>query len=253
MEVGKKFIVSTYFENIKDTTDQAKGIPQPPLTLERDIKKLFINLPDPKQISLPSLELRKAIEDRRSCRIFDGTLSLSMEDLSWLLWATQGIVKISYVKNSMRTYRNVPSAGARHPFESWIVIRKVNTLAPGVYRYLPIEHGLQVENITRDFSGSLIELCKKQLWMANASVFFIWIADVYRSVWRYGERAYRGIFQDSGHICQNLYLAAMNIGCGVCGIGDFEDLQISEFLELDENKFFPIYIGAVGRPLENKM
>ncbi|MDD4614475.1 MAG: SagB/ThcOx family dehydrogenase, partial [Caldisericia bacterium] len=138
-------------------------------------------------------------------------------------------------------------AGARHPFETWLVIRNIENLPSGIYRYLPFEHSLQIENITRDFSDDLIDICKKQLWMKQSSVFFLWIADDYRSVWRYGERAYRGIFQDSGHICQNLYLAAMNVGCGVCGIGDFHDRKLLRLLELDEEKFIPIYLGAVGR------
>ena len=249
MGAGRDFLSATYFENMPYSSDQEKGYPQPHLVLEKDPHLPCIELPHPAEIVLPSLELRQAIEARRSLRKFDVSASLTLDDLSWLLWATQGVVRTDFVKNSSRTYRNVPSAGARHPFETWLIVRNVGGLLPGLYRYLALEHSLQAEDTERDRTPDFVELCKKQSWIGQAALSFVWVAEDCRAVWRYRERAYRGIFQDSGHICQNLYLAAMNIGCGVCGIGDFHDLPLVRFLKADENAYFPVYAAAVGRPL----
>jgi SagB-type dehydrogenase family enzyme len=65
--------------------------------------------------------------------------------------------------------------------------------------------------------------------------------------YRYGERGYRYLHLDAGHVCQNLYLAAEAIGCGACAIAAFEDDEVNRVLGLDGESRFAIYLGAVGK------
>ena len=87
--------------------------------------------------------------------------------------------------------------------------------------------------------------------MITASVNFIWVAEVYRTSWRYQERAYRYLFIDAGHVCQNLYLAAESEGNAVCAIGAYKDDEANQALGLDGHEKFVIYMASVGKPLSD--
>jgi SagB-type dehydrogenase family enzyme len=210
------------------------------------VGKKTIPLPKAEALEIPPMDLRKAIENRISIRAY-ADKPLTINELSWLLWATQGVRKIGSAVGSLRTYRNVPSAGGRHPFETYLAVRSAESLPPGLYRFLAVDHLLQEVDVPRDVSSDVAAICKGQTFIAQAAVTFIWVADEYRSVWRYKARAYRGIFQDAGHIGQNLYLAAASIGCGACGIGAFDDLALSRYLNLNGTDLFPAYAACVGK------
>jgi SagB-type dehydrogenase family enzyme len=243
---GRIYMRATRYENLEGQSDQEKGLPQPPLTREPDWGKKIIPLTKADKLEVPPFDLREAIEGRHSIRAYADS-PLSLHELSWLLWATQGVRKLGFAVGSHRTYRNAPSAGGRHPFETYLAVRSVKDVAPGIYRFLSIEHTLQEVDAPRDISSEIAVICRNQKFIEKAAVTFIWMADEYRAMWRYKARAYRGIFQDAGHVCQNLYLAAANINCGVCGIGAFDDLSLSRFLGVDGVTLFPAYAAAVGK------
>ena len=69
----------------------------------------------------------------------------------------------------------------------------------------------------------------------------------YRMIYRYGQRGYRYLHLDAGHTCQNLYLAAEAIACGVCAIGAFDDDQLNAALRLDGQEQFAVYVATVGK------
>jgi SagB-type dehydrogenase family enzyme len=243
---GRVFMQATYYENIPEPSDQEQNRPQPPLELPADPGKKVIPLPKADELEVPPIDLRKAIEERLSVRAY-GDKALTINELSWLLWATQGVRKIGFAVGSRRTYRNVPSAGGRHPLETYLGIRAVEGLAPGLYRFLALDHSLQELDAPKNVASDIAVLCKGQTFIAQAAATFVWVADEYRSMWRYKARGYRGIFQDAGHVGQNFYLAAANIGCGACGIGAFDDLALSRYLGLDGKNFFPAYAACVGK------
>ena len=83
--------------------------------------------------------------------------------------------------------------------------------------------------------------------VAASAVTFIWVAVVHRMAWRYGQRGYRYLHLDAGHACQNLYLAAESVGCGVCAIAAFDDEDVSRVLGLDGEDQFAIYVATVGK------
>ncbi|MBN2305387.1 MAG: SagB/ThcOx family dehydrogenase, partial [Anaerolineae bacterium] len=169
---------------------------------------------------------------------------ISLAELSYLLWCTQGM-KTGTEPFGLR--RTVPSAGARHPFETIVLVNNVDGLQPGLYRYIASAHKLVSITFADDIAERITGACMNQNQVRASAVTLIWVAVPERSVWRYGARAYRYLFVDVGHVCQNLYLAAWAIGCGVCAIGAFYDEQINGILDLDGASQFVIYAATVGR------
>jgi SagB-type dehydrogenase family enzyme len=93
----------------------------------------------------------------------------------------------------------------------------------------------------------LTKACLDQAQVLNSAVTFFWVAIVERMFWRYDERGYRYLHLDAGHVCQNLYLAAEAIQCGVCAIAAFNDDMVNQALGLDGEKELAIYIASLGR------
>jgi SagB-type dehydrogenase family enzyme len=164
--------------------------------------------------------------------------------LSYLLWCTQGVKKI--ISNTT-TKRIVPSAGSRHPLETYLVINRVKGLPIGLYRYLSLEHKLLKIKTNSQIMKKIVEGCNDQQFIGKSALIFIWSANIYRMKWRHGERAYRYIFLDAGHVGQNLYLAADVIDCGVCAISVFLDDEVNHLVGIDGKNEFVIYMAAIGK------
>lgn len=225
-------------------TDQSLGIPPPPIEKPYKSNQDLIPLtPSGDFQDLYRIELQHAIGNRQSHRDFT-TKAISLTDLSFLLWATQGIRERIDDGHALRT---VPSAGARHALETYLAILNIENLAKGFYRYLPIEHQLVVENQDSDADQKIVKACFYQNWIADAAVFLIWAAIPSRMEWRYGLAAHRVILIDAGHVCQNLYLASEAIGAGTCAVAAYDQDLIDQFLGLDGNNEFAIYTAAVGK------
>jgi SagB-type dehydrogenase family enzyme len=98
-------------------------------------------------------------------------------------------------------------------------------------------------NITEKITAA----CKSQSHIRTSAAAFFWAAILNRMAWRYSERAARYVLLDAGHVCQNLYLAAESIGCGVCGIAAYDDDQTNEALGLDGVNELVVYAATVGK------
>jgi SagB-type dehydrogenase family enzyme len=240
--IGKEFIELTKYENL-EPSDQSAGLPQPPLEIGYDLKNPVLNLPRPETIRLGDVSLRKVLEERHSIRKY-AEKPLTLEELAYLLWCTQGVQS---VRGNAATIRTVPSAGARHAFETWLLINRVEGLQPGLYRYLALEHKLVEESLAPDMAERITAGCLGQGFVGTSAVTFLWMADVQRMKWRYGERGYRYLHLDAGHICQNLYLAAESIDCGTCAIAAFNDDELSRILQIDGVEQFVVYMASLGK------
>ena len=240
---GYEFVELTKYPNISES-DQRQGKPQPPYEIPLEEGKPLIDLPAPDDINLGSYDLRKAIEKRRSLRHYTEE-SLSLEELSYLLWLTQGVKKVDEKRHVV--WRTVPSAGCRHPFETYLSINRVAGLQPGLYRYASVEHKLVGLEINEEFNDRLTEACINQRQVKTSAVTFIWAAVPYRTIWRYSERSYRYLYLDAGHVCQNLHLAAESINCGICAIGAYDDDAADELLGFNPPEMFVIYLASLGR------
>ena len=241
-KTGEEFMEKRKYRYIP-ASDQQKGLPQPPLELPADPERPVIDLPAPGKIRVKKLDLRKAIEERHSVRAY-AKEPLSLEELAFLLWCTQGVKKVA---GTSATFRTVPSAGARHALETHLLVNDVDGLAPGLYRYLALSHRLQQRDTGPALHIRIAEACLGQQFVMRCGVAFLWVAVPYRMTWRYGERGYRELHKDAGHACQNLYLAAQAVGCGACAIAAYDDDAMNQILGIDGVEQFLIYLATVGK------
>ncbi len=160
--------------------------------------------------------------------------------------STQGVRK----RIGGATLRIVPSAGNRHAIETYLCILNVLDLEPGIYRFLPLEHALLFEcrGISREALAEKMGISTLgQFFIGTAAVVFIWTAMPYRMEWRYGIASHKVIAIDSGHICQNLYLACEAISAGTCAIAAYNQELMDELISVDGREEFTIYLAPVGK------
>ena len=223
--------------------DQRDGVPHPPIQKPYPEDAKLVDLIPPDQITIGNVSLIEAIRRRSSERNYTGD-PISVEELSFLLWATQGVHRV--IRDGQTSLRTVPSAGARHPFETYLFVNYVDEIEAGLYRYLAVEHKLLPLKIDYELVDDVHEGTYGQ-YVQDSSVVFIWTAIPYRAEWRYGLLAHKMIAQDSGHLCQNLYLACEAIGAGTCAIGAYDQKKMDTVLGVDEEDEFTVYVATVGR------
>jgi SagB-type dehydrogenase family enzyme len=245
MEKFRYFLKDSIRQTIDfSQTDQSRGIPPPPLEKPFDSNAARIDLISNDQWEhIEHTDLISAIENRKSRRNFKN-IPLTLEELSFLLWATQGIRR--YVNEGV-AFRSVPSAGCRHALETYLCVFHIEGVAPGFYRYLPVEHQLLLEFHEDRSTEKITEASFGQAFTEKAAVTFIWTAIPYRMEWRYSLAAHKVIAIDVGHTCQNLYLACEAIGAGTCAIAAYNQELMDQLLRLDGKDEFVIYLAAVGK------
>jgi SagB-type dehydrogenase family enzyme len=224
-----------------DGTDQALGVPAPPQEKPYDPAGTLIDLVPREAWDIPRTPVLDAILGRRSRRTFKGE-ELSLQELSFLLYSTQGISS----NRGKYSFRTVPSGGARHSFETYLYVDRVSGLDKGLYRYLPVEGKLYLEQAFREGMAAELDAATDGQLM-GAAAYFIWTSLPYRMEWRYAEASAKIIAIDAGHVCQNLYLACEAIGCGTCGIGAYKQEAMDEFLGVDGIGEFALYMAPVGK------
>ena len=240
-EIGPEFIRLTKYEHM-GPSDQERGVPSPTVVFAPPKDARPVVLPSPEKLGLQPVDLFALISARSSLRTYADT-PLSLEELSFLLWCTQGVKE---THGNVATLRTVPSAGARHAFETVLLINRVDTLAPGFYGYDALHHKLFVLDIRPGLDQMMAGACLGQLCVARCAVVFTWVAIVQRMTWRYGQRGYRYLHLDAGHVCQNLYLASEAIGCGACAIGAYDDDALDALLPITGEGRFAVYVATVG-------
>ena len=245
---GDAFLAASHPVSRRDSAaDRGEAMPDYITAYPANADLIF--LPYLKDYQPSKNDFKAIVEDRRTDRRYDTNDWLSLQQLSWLLWSTQGMT--SYSIHRGITTRNVPSAGSRHPFETYLLINRVADLKAGLYHYVPQEHAIYLVDDSQEMIHAINASTFDQKQVITASVNFIWVAEVYRTSWRYQERAYRYLFIDAGHVCQNLYLAAESEGNAVCAIGAYKDDEANQALGLDGHEKFVIYMASVGKPLND--
>jgi len=242
---GHEFMVKTRYANISPSPQNSGVVPQPPLELPLPEGAVVMPLPRPTDLALAPMDLRTAIEARRTIRAYAET-PLSLEETTYLLWVSQGVKRVSTRPSTART---VPSAGARHAFETYLLVNRVEGLTPGLYRYAAIEHGLLRLEAPADIAGRVAHACLDQSQVTESAATFIWVAVVERMFWRYVERGYRYLHLDAGHVCQSLALGAEQVGCGICPIAAFDDELLNSTLGLDGEEMFVVYLATLGKKI----
>jgi SagB-type dehydrogenase family enzyme len=241
---NRRFLQSGDWEGWRsEMTDQRRGVPAPPVEKACPEGAGLVALVPSDELAVGSIPVIEAIRRRRSRRKFLRD-PLTLEELSFLVWATQGLSRP--LGEGSPVFRTVPSAGARHPFETYLLVNRVEGVASGLYRYLPLEHKLCMLDENRSTVREVHAACYEQ-YVAESAVTFIWTAIPYRTEWRYSELAHRVILIDAGHACQNLYLACEAIGAGTCAVGAYDQARLDAILDVDGVEELAVYVAPVGR------
>ncbi len=195
-------------------------------------------------LATPAVEggipLWQAMQDRRSRRNFTET-PMSLSALSQLLWATQGVTGVA----GDTLFRTAPSAGGLFPIETYLIVNRVDELESGLHHLFLPEWELEFLS-AGSLGPALSSAALGQDMLSKAAVVFAWTAVIPRSAWKYEQRAYRYIYLDAGHICQNLYLACEALGLGCCAVGAFFDGEVNQILGVDGEAETAIYLAAAG-------
>jgi SagB-type dehydrogenase family enzyme len=225
-------------------TDENLKVPPPPLEKPYPADATRHDLPPIGECAgIAAVNLATALANRQSRRDFRGE-PLTLDEISFLLWATQGVRKGVPPETVFRT---VPSSGDRHPFETYLAVQRVSGLEPGMYRYLPLEHQLLHLFEEKQMAGKLLEAAAGQWFVARAAAVFLWTTIPYRAEWRYGLAAHKAIALDAGHLCQNLYLACEAIGAGTCAVAAYHQEVADRLVRVDGQEEFVIYLAPVGK------
>ncbi len=208
----------------------------PVVTPTAPARRLVV-LPSPRASGLMSLE--EALYRRRSVREF-AAAPLTLTQLGQLLWAAQGITQPA---GGLRT---APSAGALYPLEVYAAVSRVAGLPPGVYRYIPESHGLEL--VTEEpVSRRLCDAALSQPAIGAAPLTLALTAVFSRTTAKYGERGRRYVVLEAGHAAENVCLQAVALGLGAVPTGAFDDHAVGLVLELGFGEE-PLYLLPVGSP-----
>lgn len=241
---GRHFLTDRIREEVDFwNTPQSSGEAPPPVQKPVAAGVSLIPLPGRDEWQFPPIDLLTAIGLRESHRRFLPE-PLSLPELSMLLWVTQGVRSVVHESAVLRT---VPSAGCRHPFETYFAALRMDGLKQGLYRYLPLEHALVLEREPEMLAATLVKGTHGQRFVAQAAGCFIWTALPARTEWRYAEASYKVIALDAGHVCQNLYLACEAIGAGTCAIAAYRQDVMDELLGVDGDEELTLYVAPVGK------
>jgi len=247
IESGREFMKSGFAEMDGRRSDQSGGVPQPPLAKPHARSDEVYKLPRTDDQAVTRADIYACMKDRRSRRQFSNQ-ELTPVQLSFLLWATQGVSRVTQGRHG--TFRTAPSAGARHAFETYILANRVAGLAPGVYRYLALTHELVSVDVPWDqMPQRLTAATLGQGFAARSAAVFVWTCLPYRGEWRYQHEAHKTMLLDAGHVAQNLYLAAEAIEFGTCAIAAYDQEATDALLGLDGKDEFVVYLAPVGKPV----
>jgi SagB-type dehydrogenase family enzyme len=241
-KVGADFIHGTRYPDFS-TVDLILRIPEPPAELPVPEGAAVIKLPNPSRVKVQDLPVRKAIENWEPVQFFSRT-SITLKELSFLLWCTQGFRKI--VSEHLQL-RSTPSSGLRYPLETYFVAGEVDGLETGLYRFLPRTHSIVTERLDSDLPFAMGTASMNFKVVTRAAVTFLWVGVPYRSTWALGNRGYRSVLIEAGHTCQALIMASACIGCQVHPTDLFHDEMMIQLANLDPETQWPVYVAAVGK------
>ncbi|MCF6148648.1 MAG: SagB/ThcOx family dehydrogenase [Candidatus Kuenenia sp.] len=237
LSIGERFHSDTALSWLGVVGDLFRSKPERP--------SQYKTYPDAKMIKLPKpefqgLSVEEAINKRRSVRNYSKK-PMALSQLSQLLHAAQGVTGKIYGQ----PLRTAPSAGALYPFEIYIIINNVQDLDKGIYHYVVPDHTLELVK-SGDFGKKITNAGLKQEMLGDANATFVLSAVFDRTRHKYGERGYRYVYIEAGHISQNIYLQAVSLGLGSVVVGAFIDKEVNELIGVDGQKEAAIYLHAVG-------
>lgn len=207
--------------------------PPPPEVVALRPEASWQRLPAPGRTAFDEL-----LAARATCRNFDPGFVLPLAELAGVLHRVFGAQAIqTLAPGAVALKKNSPSGGGLHPIEAFVLAQRVDGLAPGLYHYHPAAHALEpLQHLSAEELAPLAhELVAGQAWFANAPVQILMAARFRRNFWKYRNhpKAWRVIQLDAGHLSQNLYLSATELGHGAFVTGAINDECAERLFEFD--------------------
>lgn len=184
--------------------------------------------------------LEKTIVQRRSTRTYSGE-NLALDELRCLLDFTYH--PQHYSDQALDATPDYFDLGL---IETFVAVSGVDGLEEGCYYYAPKAQELRQIRF-KNFRRQLHRLCLGQNLGRDAAAVLFHTADLTKAVARYGDRVYRYLHMDAGHLGQRLNLAAIRLGLGVSGIAGFFDDEVNDVLGIPADEAV-LYITTLGRP-----
>ena len=228
------------------------GIPQPEMQKSYPNDAVLVDLPKIDKSSSPQMSFFDCTSQRCSRRYYNEK-QLSLFELSFILWCTQGIKKVipgyrKYTKDGRNALRPVPDPNCI--FETYIAALNVENLQQSLYRYLPFSHQLvlykEINDLAEKVAESFNNPMQNQDYTKKAGAVFYWTNIPYRAEWRNKDRFARGIIMGIGHVSQNFYLATEALQCGCVSISGYLQGKADTLLGVDGENELTILCGAVG-------
>lgn len=223
-------------------TGQSKNVP------ESWTKTYFKTYPRLEILKLNPKILKKGIGNimikRRSVRKYS-KLPILKRDLEYLLYASGGLINNNY--NINKSKRPYPSAGARYPLEIYPLVFNCLGIEKGLYHYNLKQNSLE-SLLKEDLRSWLFKVTGGEKWVKNVGITFIITGVFDRTRIKYGDRGYRYILIETGHLAQNIMLLATELGLGSCAIGGYIDNEVDKLLDINiqnENTLYLITIGKI--------
>jgi len=239
----KEHIGEAFQYETKYRREAMRGAPEfskMPAPFKEYPEKTVVSLPEPGRVKPCSL--KQAVQNRRSVRAY-ASKPVSIAQLSFMLWAAGG----SRGRESGLLRRTVPSAGGLYPIETYVVVNAMDGLEPGVYHYVVRDHSLERLAAGR-FGEALAHAALEQNQCREAPVVFVWSAVFGRTVWKYGQRSYRYVYLDAGHVAHALAISATSLGLATCQMAALFDDEVNALLGLDGKQESVVYMSSVGHP-----
>lgn len=191
---------------------------------------------------LPPFSLNDALAKRKSNRDVDPVGNLNLNDLGSLLHHSAGIRES---RSAYEGYRSYPSAGGRFPLEIYVIPNRVEGLSKGGVYHYNVKGGYMEERLA--IAGQSIKNCFQQQFAYRSDCLIIVTGIFKRTTMKYGERGYRYVLMESGHIGQNLYLVGAALRLNICGICGFYDKPLNDYLHLDGVSESALYCFTVNK------
>jgi SagB-type dehydrogenase family enzyme len=181
--------------------------------------------------------LDRTLQRRRSVRQL-GTAAFSLNDLSRLLLFAHGLTATG-------GRGPTPSAGGLQALELYLVHLQTSWLPAGVYHYDRAGHYLaQVrEGATRE---DWQERIPAMSLVEGGGLLWLLVGDAARTTAKYGDRGYRFLLMEAGHLMQNLCLLSASLGGATVPLGGFFEQAIARELRLPETDVV-LYVGIAGK------
>lgn len=196
------------------------------------------------KISLPKVtgvtQLNQLLFDRESKRASSG-VDLDLNQLSYLVSRAFGEKNTDATQPHKRMY---PSGGGRYSIEVYMYVNSEKVLRKGFYHYNVKEHSLEKLDIIHSDEFNLSHISSYD-WVRDCKYLFFLTSVFDRSFRKYGDRGYRYILLEAGHIGQNVCLLTTELGLSTVGLGGVNDVEVEKLLGIDGTEESLVYALSV--------